>query len=42
MPEMHLKQPQLPTVHVDLLPKIKEEFKSLKKLKIQNIFAEIN
>ena len=42
MPEMHLKQTRLVTVLAYHLPKIKKEFKNLKKQKIHTIFREKN
>ena len=42
MPELHLKQPQLTYSACGPFTKIKREYKSLKKLEIQNIFTEIN
>ena len=46
MPEMHLRQPlvnqDLHIVLADHLLKTKEEFKSLKKLEIQNLFTKMN
>ena len=42
MPEMHLKQRQLPKVLLDHLLKTKKKSKSLKKLQIQEIFTEMN
>ena len=42
MPEMPLKQPGFTIVLVDHLLKTKKEFKSLKKLEIQDIFTKMN
>ena len=39
MPEMHLRQPGVLVVH---LPKIKKEFKNLKKREIQTISTKMN
>ena len=42
MPEMDLRQSGLLIVLVDHLLRIKKEYKSLNKLKIRNIFTEMN
>ena len=42
MPEMHIRQPDLLTVHVDPLLNIKKEFKNLKKQEIQAISTKMN
>ena len=42
MPEIHLKNHNLPTVLVEHLLKTKKKSKNLKKLEIQDIFTEIN
>ena len=42
MPEMHLRQPGFTIVLVDHLQKVKKEYKSLKRLEIQDIFTEMN
>ena len=42
MPEMHLRQPQFTYSACGRFTKKKKEYKSLKKLEIQNIFTEMN
>ena len=42
MPEMHLKQPQFTYSACRPFTKTKKESKSLKKLEIQDIFADTN
>ena len=42
MPEMHLKQPGFTYSACGPFTKTKKESKSLKKLKIQNTFTELN
>ena len=42
MPEMHLRQPGFPYSALEHLLRIKNEYKSLNKLEIQDIFTEMN
>ena len=42
MPEMHLRNLNLPEMLVDYLLKTKKESKNIKKQEIQDIFTEMN